>query len=206
MVWAIVSYQSCFCWLYTVSPSSDAKNMINLILVLTIWWCLCVESFLVLLEEGICCGQWVLLANLCWPLPCFILYSKAKFACYSWYLLTSYLCIPTFHFTSLLLLLPFYFLLSTLQGCKMFLKWYRTKYSLEAPTYMKKKSRNLFWIFWSFILFFTDFLNLLTLVMNERIHLIRLLPIFRINYSFIQQILFHTYCSCISLFWLLKIV
>ena len=29
------------------------------------------------------------------PLPCFILYSKAKFACYSRYLLTSYFCIPT---------------------------------------------------------------------------------------------------------------
>ena len=28
------------------------------------------------------------------PLPCFILYSKAKFACYSSYLLTSYFCIP----------------------------------------------------------------------------------------------------------------
>ena len=28
------------------------------------------------------------------PLPCFILYSKAKFACYSRYLLISYFCIP----------------------------------------------------------------------------------------------------------------
>ena len=28
------------------------------------------------------------------PLPCFILYSKAKFACYSRYLLTSYFFIP----------------------------------------------------------------------------------------------------------------
>ena len=27
-------------------------------------------------------------------MPCFILYSKAKFACYSRYLLTSYFCIP----------------------------------------------------------------------------------------------------------------
>ena len=27
-------------------------------------------------------------------LPCFILYSKAKFSCYSRYLLTSYFCIP----------------------------------------------------------------------------------------------------------------
>ena len=28
------------------------------------------------------------------PLPCFILYAKAKFACYSSYLFTSYFCIP----------------------------------------------------------------------------------------------------------------
>ena len=29
-----------------------------------------------------------------WPFPCFMLYSKAKLACYSGYLLTSYFCIP----------------------------------------------------------------------------------------------------------------
>ena len=29
----------------------------------------------------------------CYPLPCFVLYSKAKLACYSRYLLTSYFCI-----------------------------------------------------------------------------------------------------------------
>ena len=32
-------------------PSLAAKNIINLILVLTIWWCLCAELSLVLLEE-----------------------------------------------------------------------------------------------------------------------------------------------------------
>ena len=47
-----------------------------------------------LLEEGVCYEQCVLLAILCEPLPCFILYSKGKFACYSWYLLTSYFFIP----------------------------------------------------------------------------------------------------------------
>ena len=31
---------------------------------------------------------------LSWPLPCFIPYSKAKFACYSRCFLTSYFCIP----------------------------------------------------------------------------------------------------------------
>ena len=34
------------------------------------------------------------LAKLCYPLTCFILYFKAKFASYSRYLLTSYFCIP----------------------------------------------------------------------------------------------------------------
>ena len=44
--------RSCFCWLYRASPSLAAKNIINLISVLTIWWCPCVESSLVLLKEG----------------------------------------------------------------------------------------------------------------------------------------------------------
>ena len=44
-----------------------------------------------LLEESVCYDQLVLLAKLCQLLPCFILYSKAKF---TRYLLTSYLCIP----------------------------------------------------------------------------------------------------------------
>ena len=36
MIWATASSSSCFCWLYRVSPSLAAKNIINLILVLTI--------------------------------------------------------------------------------------------------------------------------------------------------------------------------
>ena len=47
MIWATVSSQSCFCWLYRPSPSLAAKNIINLTLVLTIWWCPCVESCVV---------------------------------------------------------------------------------------------------------------------------------------------------------------
>ena len=47
MIWGTVSTQSCFCWLYRASPCLAAKNIINLILVLTIWWCPCVESSLV---------------------------------------------------------------------------------------------------------------------------------------------------------------
>ena len=64
MIWATVSSWSCFCWLYRVSPSLAAKNIINLILVLTIWWCSCVESSLVLLEEGVCYDQCIILAKL----------------------------------------------------------------------------------------------------------------------------------------------
>ena len=63
MIWATISSRSCFCWLYKASPSVDAKTIINLISVLTIWWCPCVESSLVLLEEGICYDQCVLLAK-----------------------------------------------------------------------------------------------------------------------------------------------
>ena len=96
MIWAIVISRSCFCCLYRASPSLAAKNIINLILVLTICWCLCVESSLMLLEEGVCYDQGVLLAKLCYPLLCFILYSKAKLACYSTYLFTSYFYIPVY--------------------------------------------------------------------------------------------------------------
>src|SRR5574337_689860 len=54
----------------------------------------CVESSLVLLEEGVCYDQCIFLAKLHQSLPCFILYSKAKFACYSRCFLTSCFCIP----------------------------------------------------------------------------------------------------------------
>ena len=47
MILATVSSWSWFCWLYRVSPSLAAKNIINLISVLSIWWCPCVESSLV---------------------------------------------------------------------------------------------------------------------------------------------------------------
>ena len=39
MIWATISSWSCFCWLYRAFPSLAAKNIFNLILVLTIWWC-----------------------------------------------------------------------------------------------------------------------------------------------------------------------
>ena len=46
MIWVTVSSRSCFSWLYRASPSLAAKNIINLISVLTIWWCPCVEFIL----------------------------------------------------------------------------------------------------------------------------------------------------------------
>ena len=94
MIWTTVSFQSCFCWLYRASPSLAAKNIINLISVLTIWWCPCVESSLVLLEERVCYDQCIFLAKLYYSLTCFIPYSKAKFGCYSRCFLTFYFCIP----------------------------------------------------------------------------------------------------------------
>ena len=54
-----------FCWLYRASPSLAAKNIINVISVLTIWWCPCIESCLVsLLKEGVGYDQCVPLAKL----------------------------------------------------------------------------------------------------------------------------------------------
>ena len=87
MIWANVSSQSC-CWLYRASPFLAAKNIINLIPALTVWWCSCVESSLVLLQE---CLLWPVCS---YPLSCFVLYFKTKFACYSRCFLTSYFCIP----------------------------------------------------------------------------------------------------------------
>ena len=53
MICATVNSQPCVCWLYRASPCFAANNIVNLILVLTIWWCPCVESSLVLLEESV---------------------------------------------------------------------------------------------------------------------------------------------------------
>ena len=44
MIWATVSCWYYFCWLYRALRTLAARNIINLISVLTIWWCPCVES------------------------------------------------------------------------------------------------------------------------------------------------------------------
>jgi len=54
MIWATVRSRPCVCWLYRAFLYLAAKNIISLILLLTIWWCSCVELSLVLLEEGVC--------------------------------------------------------------------------------------------------------------------------------------------------------
>ena len=61
------------------------QNITTLILKLVIWSCPCVELSPVLLAESVCYERCILLAKLCYPfffffcypLPCFILYSKA---------------------------------------------------------------------------------------------------------------------------------
>ena len=56
MIWATVSSWSCFCWLYRASPSSAAKNIINLISGLTIWWWSMCRVFFYLVGRG--CLLW----------------------------------------------------------------------------------------------------------------------------------------------------
>ena len=93
MIWATVSSWPCFCWLYWVSPSLAAKNIINLISVLTIWWCSCVVSSPVLLDEGVCYDQFILLAKLlAFDLVCFVL--QGQICLLLQCLLTSFFCVP----------------------------------------------------------------------------------------------------------------
>ena len=94
MIWATVSSQSCFCLQYRASASLAAKNIINLILVLTIWWCPCVESSLVLLEIGVCYDQCVLLAKLLLAFAQLHFIFQGQTPLVLQVLLPSYFCIP----------------------------------------------------------------------------------------------------------------
>ena len=101
MIWATVNSKSCFfffSWVYRASPFLAAKNISNLVLILIIWLCPYIKSSLGLLDKGVCYDQYALLSKFCYPLLCFILYSKAKLACYFSYLLTSYfyILVPVF--------------------------------------------------------------------------------------------------------------
>ena len=95
LIWATVSSWSCFCWLYRASPSLDAKNIINLISVLTIWWCPC-RVFSCVVGRG--CLLWPVRslgktlsalcpASFCTPSPN---WPVTLVKCF----LTSYFCIP----------------------------------------------------------------------------------------------------------------
>ena len=65
MIWATISSQSCFCWLFRASPSLAAKNIINLISLLIMWWCPWWCSLLLgCWKEGVCYDQCILLAKL----------------------------------------------------------------------------------------------------------------------------------------------
>ena len=93
LIWVTVSSPSCFYWLYRASPSLAAKNTINRISMFTIWWCPCVESFLVLLERVFAMTSVFSLQNsvsLCPASFC----TPGQTCWYSRYLLTSYICIP----------------------------------------------------------------------------------------------------------------
>ena len=93
MIWATVSSQSCFCWLYRASPSLVVKNIISLISVLTIWWCPCVV-FSCVVGRG--CWLWPVCSLGKTVLAFALLNSvfQARFACYSRYFLTYYFFIP----------------------------------------------------------------------------------------------------------------
>ena len=93
MIWAAVSSQSCFCWLWRAFSSLAAKNVISLISVLTIWWCPWVVFYCVV---GKRCLLWPVHSLgktlLAFALLHFVL--QGQICCYSRYLLTSYFCIP----------------------------------------------------------------------------------------------------------------
>ena len=52
-------------WRYRAFLFLAAKNRINLISVLTIWWCPCAESSLLLFKKSVCYDQCILLAKFC---------------------------------------------------------------------------------------------------------------------------------------------
>ena len=113
MIWATVSSRACFCWLYRFSPSLAAKNIINVILVLGIWWWSCVEFSLALLEEGVCYDQCVLLAELYWPCPALFCTWRPNLPVtqgVSW--------LPTFAFQSPVMTRTFYLGVSSKRSCR----------------------------------------------------------------------------------------
>ena len=96
MIWATVSSQSCFCWLYKASPSLAAKNIINLILILTIWWCPC-RVFSCVVGGG--CLLWPMCYLGKTLLAFALLHSilQGQICLLLQYFLTSYFCLPVLY-------------------------------------------------------------------------------------------------------------
>ena len=81
-----------FCWLCRTFPSLAVKKIINMISVLTIWWCPCVELSLVLLKKGVFYDQCSIDRTMsAFAQLHFVL--KDQTCLFSEYLLTSYFCI-----------------------------------------------------------------------------------------------------------------
>ena len=93
MIWATISSRSWFCWLCRACPSLATKNIINLILVFDYLVMSMYRVISCVVGRG--CFLWRMdsLSKTLLAFALFILYSKAKLACYSRYLLTSYFCI-----------------------------------------------------------------------------------------------------------------
>ena len=104
--------QVLFLWLYRASPSLAANNIISLILVLTMWWCPCVESSLVLLEEGLTAMtiaySWQHFVSLCPASFCTPRPNLPITPDISW--------LPTFAFQSTMMKRTSLFLMSVLEG------------------------------------------------------------------------------------------
>ena len=128
MIWAIVRSWSCFFWLYRVFPSMAAKNIINLISVLAIWWCPYVESSLVLLEENACYDQCILLANSISLLPVSFCTPRPNLPVtpgVSWF--------PTFAFQFPIMKRTSFFGVSSKRSCRSSKFWKRREYQTTWP-------------------------------------------------------------------------
>ena len=96
MIQAPVRSQSCFCWLYRASPSLAAKYNSSVFIVNHLVMSMC-RVFSCVVGRG--CLLWPVcsLGRTLLAFSCFILYSKAKFACYSRCFSKTYFCIPVHH-------------------------------------------------------------------------------------------------------------
>ena len=96
-------------------PNLLTLFIINMILVLTIWWCLCVEQFLVVSEEGVCYDQCVLLAKLlAFALLHFVLQDQTCL------LLQVFSWLPTFVFQSPMMKRTSFLDVSSRRSCRNF--------------------------------------------------------------------------------------